>query len=170
MQLRCCASFAGTARPHSVGITAVEPGVRRSWPAPSAPAMPAPAPALEGFGSLCDRARLIHCLKFGNPMRRSSVHGLLVAWLFTGCSTGPQHLSSSQFQRRYMESQTAAMEHYSYSGETNGLVYISRIHLPRFYYSKLKWQTLFTETNGLPPESLQLIRSGAKAESGRRED
>ena len=103
-------------------------------------------------------------------MRRPFVHGLSLALLFTACSTGSGHVSPSKFQRSYIESQTVAMEHYSYSGETNACVYISRILLPRFYYSKLKWQTLFTETNGLPPESLQLIRSGAKAESGRRED
>jgi hypothetical protein len=86
-----------------------------------------------------------------------------------GCATGPQHLSAKDFQRRYTVSQTHMMEQYSYRGETNGCVYMSRIHLPRFYYSKLKTQLCYTETNSLSADFLERIRghNNATGSSGK---
>lgn len=76
-----------------------------------------------------------------------------------GCATEPQHLSARNFQRQYERSQTHLMEQYSYSGESNGRVYMSRNRLPRTAFSKMKNQTRFTEANAVPADFLEQIRT-----------
>ena len=91
-------------------------------------------------------------------MTRLSVYGLWLALILTGCSTGSQHVSASKFERSYIRNQTVMMEQYFYAGETNGYIYISHMRLPRTYYSKMKYQLLYTETSGLRSEFLEHVR------------
>lgn len=101
------------------------------------------------------------------PMIRPILYSFSMGLLLTGCSTGVKHVSPSKFQRDFTSSQTVAMQHYIYTGETNGCVYISRITCANWwYYSKLKWQTVFTETNDLPSEFLQYVRQTKPLPSG----
>lgn len=81
-------------------------------------------------------------------------------FLLAGCvAKGPKRVSASTFEHRFDESQTVAMQHFFYAGETNGCIYISRITRANWwYYSKLKWQTLYTETKLLPTNVLQNVR------------
>ncbi len=77
-----------------------------------------------------------------------------------GCaSKEPKHVSGSAFEQRFDKSQTVAMQHFFYSGETNGCIYISRITWANWwYYSKFRWQTLYTETNRLSTDFLHYVR------------
>jgi predicted NAD-dependent protein-ADP-ribosyltransferase YbiA (DUF1768 family) len=77
-----------------------------------------------------------------------------------GCSTAQRHVSASKFQRSFTDSQAdMGGRQYFFSGETNGCIYISRITWADWWaFSKLRWQTLFTETNRLPPDFLQCVR------------
>ncbi len=51
------------------------------------------------------------------------------------------------------------MQHFFYLGETNGCIYISRVTWANWWYSsRLRWQTLYTETNRLSTDFLQNVR------------
>lgn len=92
------------------------------------------------------------------PMRCLCVYCLWPVLVLTGCSTGPEHVPACKFERSYIKNQTVMMEQYFYAGETNGCIYISHMRLPRTYYSKMKYQLLYTETNGLPSDFLEHVR------------
>jgi hypothetical protein len=85
---------------------------------------------------------------------------LLLTPLVAGCaSKGPKHVSAREFERRFTDSQTVAMKHFRYACETNGCVYIVRVTWTECWaYSKLRLETLYTETNRLPVEFLQDVR------------
>ncbi len=91
-------------------------------------------------------------------MTRLSISGICLALILTGCSTGPTHVSAGKFEQSYIRNQTVMMEQYFYAGETNGRVYISHMRLPRTYYSKQRYELLYTETNGLAPGFLEHVR------------
>ena len=100
-------------------------------------------------------------------MSRPPFYGLLLALLLTGCSTGPKHVSATKFQRSFTHSQTVAMQHFFYAGETNGCAYISRITWANWWaYSKRHWETLFTETNRLPADFLREVRESEPPQPG----
>lgn len=90
--------------------------------------------------------------------RNKKRNGLWLTLVLAGCSTGPKHVPASKFERSYIKSQTMMMEEYFYAGETNGCIYISHMRLPRTYYSKMRYQLLYTETNGLPSDFLAHVR------------
>ena len=94
-------------------------------------------------------------------MRCVAFYSLALATVLTACSssTVAKHVSAAKFERSFNRSQTIAMQHFFYSGETNGCVYISRITWANWSaYSKPHWQTFFTETNWLPPGFLDEVR------------
>ena len=99
------------------------------------------------------------CLRqiFGNIMRPLVVPVVL---LLVGCSAaGPKHLSAKKFESSFEHSQQVAMQHFFYAAETNGCIYVSRITWANWwYYSKMRWQTIYTETNGLRADFLQYVR------------
>jgi hypothetical protein len=78
-----------------------------------------------------------------------------------------KHVSAAKFERSFTHSQTVAMQHFYYTGETNGCVCISRITWANWwYYSKLHWETLFTETNRLPEDVLREVRASKPPQGG----
>ena len=61
------------------------------------------------------------------------------------------------------------MQHFYYTGETNGCVYISRITWANWWaYSKLHWETLLTETNRLRADFLREVRESKPPQPGGR--
>jgi hypothetical protein len=97
-------------------------------------------------------------------MKRWLTCPIVGATLLAGCSSAPKHLAGAEFQRRYQESERQTLEWYTYIGETNGCVYVSRKRLPLLFGSKPKEQTIFTETNGLPVDFLTHVRTQPKVE------
>ena len=104
----------------------------------------------------------------GTIMTRATFYSLSLTLALAACSssTGPSHVSAAKFERAYIRNQTVMMEQYFYAGETNGCIYISHMRLPRTYYSKQKYELLYTETNGLASDFLEHVRQ-AKPEGPR---
>ncbi len=86
----------------------------------------------------------------------------------TACASSarPKHVSGAKFERAYIRYQTVVMEQYFYAGESNGCIYISHLRLPQTFFSKQRYELLYTETNGLAPDFLQHVRQ-AKPEGPR---
>jgi hypothetical protein len=92
---------------------------------------------------------------------------LTLACVACSTSTGPRHVSAAKFERSFTGSQTVMMQHFYYTGETNGCVYISRITWANWwYYSKLHWETLFTEADWLPEDLLRDVRASKPPQPG----
>ncbi len=129
----------------------------------------------EPAGSLRDKSNVVGgwlpslTFMFGNHMTRSALYGLLLVLVLTACSssTGSKHVSAAKFERSFTRSQTVAMQHFYYNGETNGCVYISRIARANWwYYSKRHWETLFTETNRVPEAFMREVRASRPQQGG----
>ena len=104
-------------------------------------------------------------------MTRPAFHCLTLVLVCTACSssTGAKHVSAAKFERSFTQSQTVAMQHFYYTGETNGCVYISRITWANWWaYSKLHWETLLTETNRLRADFLREVRESKPPQPGGR--
>ena len=102
-------------------------------------------------------------------MRRAAKYSLWLTLALTACSssTGPKRVSAAKFERSFTRSQTEMMRHFYYTGETNGCVYISRITWANlWYYSKMHWETLVTEANGLPEDFLRGVRASKPPQPG----
>ena len=58
------------------------------------------------------------------------------------------------------------LRQYFYAGETNRCIYISHMWLGHTYYSKRRYQLLYTETNGLRSDFLELVRQAKPPRGG----
>lgn len=74
--------------------------------------------------------------------------------ILAGCSTGPRHVSCTEFERAYALGNNQTLQSYTYLGETNGAVYMHHYRVPLFG-SKPSQRILYTETNGLTPGFLE---------------
>jgi len=99
-------------------------------------------------------------------MRRICVCGLSLVFVLGCSSDGAKHVSAGKFERCYTKSQSVMLEQYFYAGETNGFIYISHRHLPLTYFSKMKYQLLYTETDGLPSDFLEVVRQSSPPHGG----
>jgi hypothetical protein len=88
---------------------------------------------------------------------------LLLAGLMASCSTKPQHVSATEFQKQWGMRHAQTVHWCSYLGVTNGSVYMLRKTMP-LVGSKWKEEVLFTETNGLPSDFVAQMRAVSKLE------
>ncbi len=88
---------------------------------------------------------------------------LLLAGLMISCSTEPQHVSATEFQKQWEMRDAQTVQWCSYLGVTNGDVYMLRKTMP-LVGSKWKEEVLFTETNGLSADFVDQMRAVSKLE------
>jgi hypothetical protein len=81
-----------------------------------------------------------------------------------GCASGPQRLSAVDFQQTYLAYRGNSLEGYSYTGETNGDVYVMWMRAPLSSGSKPKEKLYYTEAAALPSGFLEELRKEAKVE------
>jgi hypothetical protein len=95
-------------------------------------------------------------------MKRWFTYIVLLASVAAGCSSGPKHLSATDFQQWYLAGMGSSIVGYSYLRETNGATYMLESRVPLLFGSKPHEKTFFTETDGLDAEFLERMRRDSK--------